>query len=417
MVINVLMTISGVVLVARERNGQLTGTGRRIGDLDRSLLLQCRTSQVTQLAGVTGRAGVGLVLTAERGNLRGCLDRARHLLEVDHHRAPLLLDAARYAGDGRLTAAAPFDQRWIQYQRELGLPVLTDSGYLAPDDMEGLVGILERAARLGDAIALLPMHPAWLADRYARQTLLRYVTALGVPIAIVLEEPVEPVEPVELVDPVDPVGAVRGLLQLLDCGVPVLVLRSDLPGLGALGSGATAVAIGTEPGLRRFDPRRPAGSLPTGALPPLRPARPSALIRHCLSYQPLAVIEATMRRHPDNGMWHCGCPTCGGRDLNWLVSREAGRDGVVLQHCVDVLLDLRTELTGPSVQLNQWSWRARCAAAASRRREVGWDRLPMLDHWQQAITPPTSSRTGAASSRRTGGGTRFSRTAPPRSAA
>ncbi|MBE1487394.1 hypothetical protein [Plantactinospora soyae] len=404
MVINVSTVVSGVGLVGREQNGQSTSVGRRIGDLDRSLLLQCRTSQVTQLAEAAGRTGGGLVITAERGNLRGCLDRARHLLEVDHHRAPLLLDAARYAGNGRLAAAAPFDQRWIQYQRELGLPVLTDSGYLAPDDMAGLVGILERAARLGDAIALLPMHPAWLADRYARQTLLRYVTALGVPVAIVLEEPVGPFEPV---------AAVRGLLELLGCGVPVLVLRSDLPGLGALCSGATAVAIGTEPGLRRLDPRRPAGYLP-----PSRVARPSALIRQCLSYQPLAVIEATMRRHPDNGMWHCDCPTCAGRDLNWLVGRpEAERDGVVLRHCVDVLLDLRTELTGPSVQLNQWSWRARCAAAASRRREVGWDRLPALDHWQEATIPPTSPRTAVPTSRRSGGGTRFSRAAPPRSAA
>ncbi|GIG86145.1 hypothetical protein [Plantactinospora endophytica] len=390
--------------MARDLDGRSGGFGRRFGDLDRSLLLHCRTSQVTQAAETAGRAGGGLVVTADRGNLRGCLGRARHLREVDHYRRPVLLDAARYVGDARLPAAAPFDQRWIDCQRDLGLPVLTDSGYLARDDTAGLAGILERAARLGDAIALLPMHPSWLADRIARQTLIRYVAAVGVPVAVVVEESA---------NPFTPASTVPGLLQLLGCGVPVLVLRADLPALGMLCSGATAVAIGTEPALRRLDPRRPARYRPPTGVP-----RPSVLVRQCLSYAPLAEIETTMRRYPDNGMWDCGCATCAGRGLGWLVDRPDGERGrTAFRHSVDVLLDLRAELTGPSVQLNEWSWRARCAAAASRRREVGWDLLPMLDHWQEAIAPPTTSRMPAPTSRRAGGSSRFSRATTPRSAA
>ncbi|MEE6257872.1 hypothetical protein [Plantactinospora sonchi] len=393
--------VGGVRFVAQDRDGRLTGGQRRIVALDRSLLLQCRTSQVTQAAEVADRPGSGLVVTVERGNPRGCLARARHLLEVDHYRQPVLLDAARYVGPDRLTASASFDDRWIGRQRELGLPVLTDSGYLAPADTAGCLGILERAARLGDAIALLPMHPSWLADPTARQHLVRYVEVVGVPVAIVVERAVTPVDPVEVV---------RGLLELLRCAVPVLLLRADLAALGALGSGAVAAAVGLDPTLRGLDPR--------DAGPPRQPhqaGRPSVLIRQCLSYQSIAGVEAAMRRYPDNGMWHCGCPTCAGRDLNWLVSRpESARAGLVLRHCVDVLLDLRTEMTGPSVQLNQWSWRARCATASSRLREVGWERLPMLTHWQEAITLPTVSRLNIPAPRRSTSGTRFSRVAPPR---
>ncbi|MDG4785195.1 hypothetical protein O7626_04470 [Micromonospora sp. WMMD1102] len=390
--------------MARDLDRRSGGTGRRIGDLDRSLLLHCRTNQVTQAAEAADRTGGGLVVTVDRGNLRGCLSRARHLREVDHYRRPVLLDAARYAGAHRLPAAAPFDPRWIDCQRDLGLSVLTDSGYLDRDDTTGLAGILERAARLGDAIALLPMHPCWLADRIARQTLLRYVAAVGVPVAVVVEESA---------NPFSPASTVRGLLQLLGCGVPVLLLRADLPALGLLCSGATAVAVGTEPGLRRLDPRRPAGVRPPAGVP-----RPSAVVRQCLSYAPLTEIETTLRRYPDNGMWHCDCATCAGRGLGWLLDRPDGeRSRTAFRHSVDVLLDLRAELTGPSVQLDEWSWRARCAAAASRRREVGWELLPMLDHWQQVLAPPGISRPPAPAGRRTAGTSRFSRATPPRSAA
>lgn len=373
-----------------EPGARSTGIETMIAGFHRAVLLQCRTSQVTRSAGAASRAGCGLVVTAERGNLRACLARARHLLEVDHYRGPVLLDAARYAGEARLTASAPFDRRWIESQRQLGLPVLTDSGYLAPGDAAGLVSVLERAARLGDAIALLAVHPHWLVDRYGRQTLVRYVSAVGVPVAVVLEAQPD--------DPVDGAAAITGLLHLIDCDVPVLLLRTGLSALGAVCSGAAAGAVGIEPALRRIPP--------TGAWcrPVAAPARRlSVLVRQCLSYQPLVDVAEGMRRHPDNGMWTCACPTCGGRDLGWIVAApDADRDEWAFRHSVDVLLDLRDELTGPAVRLNQWSWRARCAAAASRRREVGWDRLPMLDHWQRAIPAPTSTMVTIPAPRRAG---------------
>ncbi|MGI5213756.1 hypothetical protein [Plantactinospora sp. CA-290183] len=374
--------------MTREPDERATGSGSSGDHQDRRLLLQCRTSQVTRAAEVADRPGSGLVVTAERDNLRGCLGRVRHLLEVDHYRRPVLLDAARYAGAGRLPASAGFDRRWIECQRDLGLPVLTDSGYLAPDDMTGLVGILEGAARLGDATAVLPVHPGWLADRYARNALLRYVNAVGVPVAVIVERPP---------DPVDGTAALVGLLHLLRCDVPVLLLRAGLSALGALCSGAAAAAIGTDSALRQLD--LPAG--PPGHHPPTHGHGPSALVRQCLSHQPLTEIEATRRRHPDNGMWQCRCATCDGRDLGWLARLpEEQRAPLAARHSVDVLLDLRAELTGPSVQLNQWSWQARCAAAASRRREVGWDRLPTLDYWQRAIPAPTSASSAVPAPRR-----------------
>jgi hypothetical protein len=358
---------------------------------------------VRQTAEAANRAGGGLVVTVERGDLTGCLDQVRHLRQAGHYRHPVLLDAARYAGDDRRSAAASFDERWIEGQRELGLPVLTDSGYLAPHDTAGCLGILERAARLGeDAIALLPMHPYWLADPHARGNLVRYVEVVGVPVAVVLERTVAPVDPVE---------TLRGLLRLLGCAVPVIVLSADLSALGALSSGAAAAAVGTGAVWGDPDPGRPERPRPWGA------GQPSVLIRQCLSYQPLPRVEAAMRRHPDNGMWHCTCSTCAGRSLAWLIGQpDPARAHLALRHSAEILLDLRTELVGPSVHLSQRSWQARCATAASRLREVGWARQPMLTHWQEAITPPAIPRLTIPAPRRPLSRRRPSSAVPPQAA-
>src|SRR2546427_250124 len=94
----------------------------------------------------SGFTGFGLGSTA--------FSVAKSLREVRGFTGPLLLDAARYAGSGRLGGREEFSRDWVGRQRELGLAVLTDSGYIGEGDDEALAGVLGQARLLGDAIAV-----------------------------------------------------------------------------------------------------------------------------------------------------------------------------------------------------------------------------------------------------------------------
>ena len=99
------------------------------------------------------------------------------------------------------------------------MPVLTDSGYVDSGDEAGLAGILHRAAVLPDTTAVLPLHPIWLQDRLHRTVLTGHIRAAGAPVALVLEANR---------DPFALPGVVEGLLAVLGCGVPTLLLRCDV---------------------------------------------------------------------------------------------------------------------------------------------------------------------------------------------
>jgi hypothetical protein len=343
---------------------------------DRTLLVHCTTTQLNRSARIADRAGGGLVVSPDRQDLVGLLTAVRYLREMTGYGRPVLLDAARYAGRNRLPARAPFDPRWLRRQRELGGPVLTDSGYVAADDEVGLGSILHRTAHLDGAIALLPLHVAWLRDPLRRALLLRAVRAAGVCVALVLEYGG---------DPFALVGVADGLLELLSCEVPVLLLRCDLSALGALCCGARAAAIGTVGSLRHL---LPVPYTPPGPRP--RPTHTAAVFRPCLSYRRVSAIARARRRHPDEPLWTCDCPTCEGRTLDWLAT-EPRQELLAFQHSMHVNYQLRDELVGANggvdtpVTLSRQSWRARCAAAASRQQELGWTRAVMLDRWQEAL--------------------------------
>jgi hypothetical protein len=342
--------------------------------LDRTLLVHCTTAQVNRSVPLADRVGGGLVISPDRGDLVGLLALARYLSQVRHFARPVLLDAARYAGANRLPARAPFDPRWLRRQRELDLPVLTDSGYVDPADDAGLVSILRRTAAMPDAIALLPLHVAWLRDPRRRAVLLTHVRAAGVPIALVLEY---------RGDPFALVGVAEGVVALLACGVPVLVLRSDLSALGALCCGAVAGAIGTVGSLRHLYPlpHAPARPMP-------RPVHPAAVFRPVLSYRRVSAIARARRGSPDDEMWRCDCDTCGGRPLDWLAAETGARQEVdAFTHSMRVAYALRDELLAGDVAEARASWRARCAAAASRQAQLRWGRAGMLDRWQEVIAP------------------------------
>lgn len=357
---------------------QITGTLGTVPDvlaaLRGSLLVQCGTSQVNRSVRVTDRPGGGLVITAERHDLRGLLATARYLVEMTPYRRPILLDAARYAGDNRLPATAPFDPRWRRRQRELGLPVLTDSGYIGAGDDDGLSSVLRRTAEIEDAIALLPLHISWIRDPPMLRRLRTVLRSVGVPVAFVLESKR---------DPFAVPGVVDGVLDLVGHGPPAMLLRSDTSALGALCSGAVAAAIGTVGALRHLYPRSPG---PPPRLGRTRPA--SAVFRPTLSYKWVSAIARAKRQHPDEPLWSCDCGTCEGRDVDWLTGlTEPEQEVFAFQHSMRVLLDLRDELIGgdPSIRDSMLSWCARCAVADSWIRQLGWPDNPALRRWREVI--------------------------------
>lgn len=326
----------------------------------RPLLIQCWAGEAAGLASVTDRPGGGLVITAGNGDPCQAYAAARRL-RADDYQGLLLLDAARYAAKGADPAA--FDAGWLDRQRELGLPVLTDSGYVARGDDEALARILDHAAQLGDVIALLPLHPSWLVSHPDRQALLRRIRYFGVPVAILLEH---------TDDPFGVPGAVEGLLELLSDDVPVLLLRCDVSALGALAWGAVAAAAGTSAALRHLHPGRWVHS------------EPSVFVRSCLSYRRLDQVAEAVRRNPDAVLWRCTCPTCNDSDLDWILGQPEG-SRLAREHSAHVLLDLRDYLIGPDPGDDRLSWREQCLAASYQREVAGWGPAPALEHWLRAV--------------------------------
>ncbi|MEV4508796.1 hypothetical protein AB0K00_07540 [Dactylosporangium sp. NPDC049525] len=361
---------------------------------DGTLLVHCTANQALRCAPIAERPGAGLVISPYQRDEAGLLATAAYLLRQRQFEAPLLLDAARYAGQARLPASAPFNPRWLRRQRELGVPVLTDSGYVDSGDEPGLAGILHRAAVLPDTVAVLPLHPAWLQDRLHRTVLTGHIRAAGAPVALVLEANR---------DPFALPGVVDGLLAVLDCGVPTLLLRCDVSALGALCHGAQAAAVGTVAGLRHLTPR-PAPAAGGGTQPRgFRPPAPSAVFRPTLSYRRIGAIARAHRRHPDPDLFGCACTVCDGRDVDWMAElSDRDREVPAFEHSIRVLQDLRDELLPANTAAGtaRQSWTARCAEAEYRSREFGWDVAPMLRHWQRA--GQSSGQNPAQGYRRTG---------------
>lgn len=339
--------------------------------------MHCTANQALRCAAIVDRPHTGLVVSPYRHDESGLLTTAAYLVRQRRFDNPLLLDAARYAGQHRLPASAPFNPRWLRRQRELGLPVLTDSGYIDSGDEAGLASILRRAAVMPDTIAVLPLHLMWLRDRLHLTLLTGYVRDAGVPVALVLEAQH---------DPFGLRGAVPGLLEVLGCGIPTLLLRSDLSSLGALCNGAVAAAVGTVASLRHLAPRE-SGARRSG---PPGPRPPSTVFRPTLSYRRISAIARAKRGHPDPHLWACECRVCDGRDVDWMASLpEREREVPAFEHAIRVLFDLRDELLqgdqGEQADLTRsaHSWAARCTDAAYRERELRWPVTPMLRRWRE----------------------------------
>lgn len=328
-----------------------------------TLLIQSGPEEAARLVGML-RPGAGLVITGDRGT-----DIARSL----GGRAAVLTDRGRYSGAGRQFASSALDAGWISSQRQAGVvSPLTDSGYVAANDIAGLRAILSSAAQLGpDVVATLPLARRWLTHDSA--VLVDEVNAYNVPVALVLESPD---------DPFSVRGAVHGLVHFLDGAlVPSVLLRSDISAVGALAFGALSAAVGVRSGLRHLY------ELPKHGKGGRRPAATeSAFWRpgmYMVTVERLALAVARTRMDPQ---WLCSCRTCGGRTVDWMY-RSASHDEI-LSHNLELLLDERDKLVRTPVGgLRRQSWRAMCGSAEfvfthTAATSAAWTVPPAIRWWQ-----------------------------------
>jgi hypothetical protein len=366
------------------------GETRQIPDflmsLTEALLIQCESQQALPAARTADTDNCGLVITAagHRG-YAGQVDAfgaARHLRAKLGFQRPLLLDASRYSGKNRIPASTEFDATWIGRQRELGIPVLTDSGYVAEGDGAGIDSILERAAKLGDAIALLPLHLSWLRNPVSRKLLISKLADVEVPIALVLEYEK---------DPFSLVGVAAALMQIIAAGPPVLLLRCDISAVGSLCSGALAAAVGTTTALRHLYPVKDGGGGGGG-----RDESPmiAAVIKECLAYINLEKILFAAKADPDDVLWQCDCDACLRVPISLLsLHADERQEELAFVHSVSALLKVREKLLTPGSTRAQRlaSWQAHCQQAQVRHMEVEatTDRFEpptFLRRWQEALS-------------------------------
>lgn len=339
------------------------------GSLRDVLLVQCRPKDlpvVTEM--VTGDPGCGVVLTET--NPLTARQRVRHL-QQQVPAGRILLDSGACAGTNRKWARAQFSPNWISLQRDLGLWVLPDAGYVDEGDIEGLRSILRRAGELGpDVIAPLGLHKSWF-ERIGLPTLIEAVGEANVPVALMLEHKK---------DPFSVAVTLRGALQLIrESPQPVIFLRCDLSSIGLLCHGAHAAAVGTTTGLRHIYP------LPTKKSSP-PPPKVSAVVRECLSYVSLEKIVAAVQAEPDNQMWVCGCRSCNGETIDQIYMR-GDRETAAFIHSIEMLRELRAGLmVDPSPVTRTASWASQCDDALFRAEEMtaidpSWPSPRMLAHW------------------------------------
>jgi hypothetical protein len=333
----------------------MTMVGDTLGDLSGRLLVQCRPGQAKNAARVASAHGTGLVLT-------GRMPRPTvEALRAHGFTGPILCDANRYSGRRRATAALGVRDAWTAEQHDLGLVALTDSGYLGPQDWQGLRRILAEAARQpGPVVAMLPLSARWFEQSV--DGLAEEIDHYGVPVAIAIEH---------AKDPFGVRYVARGFLALLAVRVPVLLLRSDVSAIGALAHGTHAAAIGTTQRLRRIPPRAGRGVV---GFPSLR-----AFVPPLLGHHPL---DAMSRLAP---YWPCDCHECAGRTLTEL-ERAQRPEVSAFRHSLSAQLTLWSTVRSAASAVD--GWLAHCGQALSVHRRLAmtlpaWYPPANLHSWTQ----------------------------------
>lgn len=286
---------------------------RLLEGFDARIVVHAPRKRADLVAAICAQTTLGAVYTfATTLNPATRYARAKDLVLLHRtrtHTEPtdVLLDAQRYSGKNRIRGTEPHDLVWTQVQHRLGLPwALTDSGYIGDGDLTALQATLADGARHpGQTIVALPLHCSWLTRR--ADQLVDLINEAGLPVALMLEH---------RDDPFAVKNAVVGLLEVLQCRVPVSLLRCDVSAVGALAHGAAVGAVGTSTSLRHIFPHsEKGGGGPNRGLP-------AAIVPRGLIYKQLDRIAEACRVLDDQTLWTCNCIICQGRPINQIFTAD-----------------------------------------------------------------------------------------------
>jgi hypothetical protein len=345
------------------------------------LLIHARPNEAPAVAALCGQEPVGAVFVAANSETAsGAIAAMRQASDT----APVMFDANRYSGKSRKAAQNGIDRRWIETQHNLGaIWALTDSGYIADGDIDGLRSILGATRQIKDrVVAVLPLAGSWW-DEGPRQALTNEIGEHGVPIALILEHPD---------DPFSAVRTVRGVASLLSqAPVPVMNLRSDLSGLGVLAFGGTAAAIGTASSLRHLYPVPKQGG-GFGRQPQI-----SMLWPQGLAYRTVDKLTDAIAADPDSTNWLCDCSVCYGRSLEWILNSTDLHTNS-FRHSVAAIRRIADNVDNPMLTAGerQSSWLEMCRVAQAVSFEVadlsgkGWAPPKALGAWNRSLPVPVS---------------------------
>ncbi|MFC0115665.1 hypothetical protein [Kibdelosporangium aridum] len=334
-------------------------------------------SAAALLAPLTRSDDIGAVITTRSATeARKAIRRIRQA----NPRAAILIDADRYSGKHRGIGATCMTAQWVNIQLKAGLPwALTDSGYIPAGDLTALRAVLAWGAGVTQVITALPLAIEWLTRD--RDILIAELTAAGRPVALMLESEG---------DPLATTAAVTGLIAVLRCPVPVLLLRSDTSVLGALAHGAAAVSVGTKSGLRHIYPMSDEDS--NGFTPP-----PAAYVPALKSYYRLMPkIEDAITRNPNLDVWTCDCSVCGGRSIAWIVFHTDPATAA-FEHSLAAQADVAKAILAFPPAMRGSQWKTMCALAQLNHEKIvtkknrTWQPAKALKAWVSSTPQPQTS--------------------------
>lgn len=353
------------------------GDTEQLPDFGPPFMAHAPASAAGLLAPLTRSDGIGAVITT-----RSATDARKAIRRIwqANTRAAILIDADRYSGRRRGIGAACMTTTWVNMQLKAGLSwALTDSGYIPAGDLAALRAVLAWSAGTGQVITALPLAIEWLTRD--RDILIAELTAAGRPVALMLESEG---------DPLATTAAVTGLIAVLRCPVPVLLLRSDTSVLGALAHGAAAVSVGTKSGLRHIYPVPNDDS--SGFAPPL-----AAYVPALNAYYRLAPkIEDAITRDPGLDVWKCDCEMCKGRSLEWIVFHSDPATAA-LEHSLAAQADVAKTILSRPAAMRGSEWKTMCAIAQLNHDKIvtktnrTWQPAKALKAWVSSTPQPQAS--------------------------
>ena len=354
----------------------------RLEGMSTDLFVQVPTTLIDPTRALIASEGVGAVYSVPWQSRTHRSAVARTAADQTRKKCPeaaVLLDANLYSGRQRKVATAEPTRDWITVQRSAGLTwALTDSGYVAKGDTAGLRTTLKTAARFGgQVIAALPIASWWLS--HAADSLRSEINAHGIPVALMVED---------TDDPFDRTNVVTGLVHVLTADVPVLLLRSDTAGLGALAYGAAGAAMGSSTTYRHIYPDIGGGGT-SGSV--------SFILPELLAYTSLTAFERHYLKDKSHAAWCCDCALCGGRDLTWIRTADIPK-AAAFSHSVSAVAMLGRGLaTAIAAHNGPQAWTAMCEAAHESNIEIekltggDWKRKRALSAWIGATPEPAAA--------------------------